>query len=112
LCPIDRGGGTKIKLIESAAAGLPIAAFAESVRGTTFRSGDHLLVVEKSVDAVVMGVRRLLEERETARRLGASARAHAVEHHDGGAIARTMELELMGLIEAKRRRPVRVAGPA
>jgi glycosyltransferase involved in cell wall biosynthesis len=105
LCPIDRGGGTKLKLIESAAAGLPIAAFAESVRGTTFRSGDHLLVVDKSVSAIAMGLRRLLEERDTARRLGASARAHAVEHYDWGAIAQTMESALMGLIEAKRCRP-------
>lgn len=105
LCPIDRGGGTKLKLIESAAAGLPIAAFAESVYGTTFRSGDHLLVVEKSASAIAMGLRQLLEERDTARRLGASARAHAVKHYDWGAIAQTMESELMGLIEAKRYRP-------
>ena len=41
LCPIDLGGGTKIKLIEAAAAGLPIVAFPSryvgrrSVRGKT-----------------------------------------------------------------------------
>lgn len=102
LCPIDRGGGTKLKLIESAAAGLAIAAFAESVHGTTFRSGDHLLVVDKSVSAIASGLRRLLEERDIARRLGSSARAHAVEHYDWGPIAQTMESALMGLTRISR----------
>jgi len=100
LCPIDRGGGTKIKLLESAAAGLPIVAFAESVRGTTFRSGEHLLVAEKSAEALAAAVRFLLSDAETSKRLGASARAHAVRHHDWGRIARTMESCLLGLIES------------
>jgi glycosyltransferase involved in cell wall biosynthesis len=104
LCPIDRGAGTKIKLIESAAAGLPIVAFPESIRGTTFRPGEHLLVVDKSAGALAAAVRRLLDDRDTAKRMGASARAHAVQHHDWGRIARTMESCLLGLIESPRRR--------
>jgi glycosyltransferase involved in cell wall biosynthesis len=106
LCPIDLGGGTKIKVIESAAAGLPIVAFAESVRGTTFCSGEHLLVAEKSAEALAGAVRLLLNDAATAKRMGASARAHAVQHHDWGRIARTMESCLLGLIESPRRRQV------
>src|SRR5208282_2175513 len=106
LCPIDRGGGTKIKLLESAAAGLPIVAFAESVHGTKFRSGEHLLVADKSAEALAAAVRLLLEDADTAKRLGASARAHAVRYHDWGRIARTMESCLLGLIESPRRRQV------
>ena len=33
LCPIEYGAGTKIKLLESLAAGLPVVAFAEADRG-------------------------------------------------------------------------------
>ena len=33
LCPIEFGGGTKIKLLEGLAAGLPTVAFAESLHG-------------------------------------------------------------------------------
>jgi glycosyltransferase involved in cell wall biosynthesis len=106
LCPIDLGGGTKIKLIESAAAGLPIVAFAESIRGTEFRPGEHLLVADKSVEALAAAVRLLLGDADTARRMGASARAHAVRHHDWARIARTMESCLLGLIESPGRRQV------
>jgi len=104
LCPIDLGGGTKIKLIESAAAGLPIVAFAESVHGTTFRSGQHLLVANKSVESLVAAVRLLLNDADSAKRLGASARAHAVQYHDWGRIARTMESSLLSLMESPGRR--------
>ncbi len=101
LCPIDRGGGTKLKLLESAAAGLPIVAFAESVRGTTYRAEDHLLVVNKTADDIVAGLRRVLEQKDTARRLGAAARAHTVENYNWSTIARTMESELMDLVGMK-----------
>jgi glycosyltransferase involved in cell wall biosynthesis len=104
LCPIDLGGGTKIKLIESAAAGLSIVAFAESVRGTKFRSGEHLLVAEKSGEALAAAVRLLLDDADTAKRMGASARAHAAQCHDWRRIARTMESRLLGLIESPGRR--------
>jgi glycosyltransferase involved in cell wall biosynthesis len=106
LCPIDHGGGTKIKLIESAAAGLPIVAFAESVRGTKFRSGEHLLVAEKNVEALAAAVRLLLDDADTAKRMGTAARAHAVQHHDWWRIARAMESRLLGLIESRGRRQV------
>ena len=33
LCPIEFGGGTKIKLLEGLAAGLPTVAFAEALHG-------------------------------------------------------------------------------
>jgi glycosyltransferase involved in cell wall biosynthesis len=102
LCPIDRGGGTKIKVIEAAAAGLPIVAFTESVRGTTFHPGEHLLVAEKSAEALAAAVRLLLNEAATAQRMGSAARAHAVQHHDWGGIARTMESCLLGLSAAQR----------
>ena len=100
LCPIDRGGGTKLKVIEAAAAGLPIVAFPESVQGTMFRDEDHLLVAGKTPAALADSLARILRDPDTAGRLGARARAHAVEHYDWDVIARTMETELMRLVGA------------
>lgn len=100
LCPIDRGGGTKLKLIEAAAAGLPIVAFPESVQGTTFLDDDHLLVADKTPAALADALGRILHDPHTAERLGAGARAHAVEHYDWDVIARIMETELMRLTGA------------
>ena len=44
ICPVAHGGGTKIKLLEALAAGLPTVAFAEALHGTEARDGEHLLV--------------------------------------------------------------------
>lgn len=98
VCPIDRGGGTKVKLIEAAAAGLPIVAFRESVQGTTFRADDHLWIADKTPDALAAGLRTLLHDPDTARRLGAAAHSHAVNHYDWDAIAGVLETELQRVI--------------
>lgn len=103
VCPIALGGGTKIKMIEGAAAGLPIVAFAESVHGTTFRHGDHLLVVEKTTEAIAAGVRDMLNDRTVAARLGAAARRHAADHYDWRSSALVMEHALLDLQVASNR---------
>ena len=76
-----------------------ILAFPESVHGTTFRHGEHLLIVEKSAEALAVALWALLNDGETARRLGAAARAHAVERYDWEPIARALESALLNLVE-------------
>lgn len=98
LCPIAHGGGTKLKLIEAAAAGLPIVAFAESVRGTRFRAGEHLQIVRKETEGIVAGLRGLLEDSGVAERLGEAARALTVQEYDWDAIAGVFERVLAGAI--------------
>ena len=90
-CPIQIGGGTKLKLIEGAAAGLPIVALAESVRGTTFRAGEHLVVAEDNTGAMAEALRTLLADREKSRRIGLAAREHVLGEYDWDLIADVME---------------------
>lgn len=99
-CPIELGGGTKLKLIEAAAAGLGIAAFAESVRGTSFRHQQHVLLVDKGIREIAAALRVLLLEREMAARLGAAARAEVLIHHDWDAIAARLDSALRRIREA------------
>ena len=94
LCPIQYGAGTKIKLLESLAAGLPVIAFAEATAGLAVRDGEQLLVVEKDVAALAGALDRLVGDRALAKRLGAAARAHACEHHDWDRIAADLEAGL------------------
>ena len=101
LCPIALGGGTKLKLIEAAAAGLPIAAFAESIRGTTFQADEHLLVAEHDAGALAAAVRRLLNEPGMAEQLGQAAHVHAARHYDWAVIARTLGNALAALPRQK-----------
>ncbi|MDA0206487.1 MAG: glycosyltransferase family 4 protein [Acidobacteria bacterium] len=97
LCPIALGGGTKLKLIEAAAAGLPIVAFAESVRGTRFRDGEHLLLAEKSAEDLAAKIRQVFDDRHSSALMGQAAHECAVQHYDWDAIVRAMEPALEAL---------------
>jgi glycosyltransferase involved in cell wall biosynthesis len=104
LCPIEFGGGTKIKLIESLAAGLPTIAFRESIRGMAVRDGEHLLVAEKDAGSLLGALDRLTADPQLASRIGAAGRRHAEEHHDWRAIAGRVEDALSELVEGSPRR--------
>lgn len=98
LCPIEYGGGTKIKLLESLAAGLPVVAFAEATSGLEVRDGEHLLVVDKDVEALSDALDRLADEPGLAERLRAGAREYACEHHDWDLIAADLQAALERLV--------------
>jgi glycosyltransferase involved in cell wall biosynthesis len=98
LCPVEFGGGTKIKLLESIAAGLPTVVFEEALHGTDLAPGEHVVVAPKSVDGLVAALDRLAREPEEAARIGAAARRHAEEHHDWRRSAEAVERALVGLV--------------
>lgn len=98
LCPIAVGGGTKLKVMDAAATGLPIVAFPESVRGTEFRHGEQVIVVEHSEAALAAALRRVLGDRDESARLGAAARKCAVEHYDWDHIAARMSNRLEAVL--------------
>lgn len=98
LCPIEFGGGTKIKLMESLAAGLPSVAFAKSLRGTELRDGEHVVVAPKSVSGLLAALDRLADDPGAARRIGAAGRRHAEENHDWRRSARVVEDALARLV--------------
>jgi glycosyltransferase involved in cell wall biosynthesis len=101
ICPIEHGGGTKIKLLESFAAGLPTVAFADVLRGVAARDGVHVLAAEKSEEGLLSALDRLLDEPRLAQQLGSRGRRLAAEDYDWARIAERLEREL-----------VRLAGPA
>jgi polysaccharide biosynthesis protein PslH len=98
LCPIEFGGGTKLKLLDSLAAGLPTVAFAETVRGTALRAGEHVVVAGKDVAALTRALHELLGDRPRARALGTAGREHVVAHHDWRPIAAGLEARLAELV--------------
>ena len=104
VCPIQYGGGTKIKLFESLAAGLPTVAFAESLHGTDLREGQHVLVAEKTQRDLLTALDRLVSEPDLARRLGAAARAFMVEGHDWKQSAAKLDAALRELVGPRERR--------
>lgn len=75
-CPIDVGGGTRIKLIEAAAYGKPIVSTAVGAEGLGLQDGVHALIRD-SDQAFAEACLQLLEKDELCRRLRDAARAKA-----------------------------------
>ncbi len=98
LSPIQHGGGTKIKVLDGLAAGLATVAFAETIRGTTLRDGEHVIVAEKSEAALERAVRRLVDEPGLANALATAGRRFVSIRHDWKAIARRLESVLVDLL--------------
>jgi glycosyltransferase involved in cell wall biosynthesis len=103
LCPIEHGGGTKIKLLESLAAGLPTIAFAASVDGLAARDGEHLMICEPNERALLAALERLRDEPQLAARIGEAARALATTRYDWEMLGDVMETALTGLVEGASR---------
>ena len=102
LCPIEFGAGTKVKLIESLAAGIPTVAFAESLKGLGARDGEHLLVADPSAVSLAAALERLASDRELASSRSVAARRYAAERHDWDRIAAGLESALVELVEPGR----------
>jgi glycosyltransferase involved in cell wall biosynthesis len=102
VCPIAHGAGTKIKLWESLAAGLPTVAFPESVTGTGLVDGRHLVVAADGEPSVLAALDRLGTDTAYASALASAARAYVVERHDWRLSARRLESALLELVERHR----------
>jgi glycosyltransferase involved in cell wall biosynthesis len=87
LCPIEHGAGTKIKLLEYMAAGLPTVVFAPALGGLLASDGVEVLVAEPSVRALHQAIERIADDRALAVRLGRAARALVVDRYDWERIA-------------------------
>lgn len=108
ICPIEFGGGTKIKLLETMAAGLPAVAFPETVRGLGVVPGRDLLVVEKGEEALLAALNQLADDPILARRLGEAGVQFVRAHHDWRDLGRGLGQTLAQLARSpinSRRRP-------
>jgi len=91
VCPIEHGAGTKIKLLEYLACGLPTVAFPAALQGTAARDGVEVVAAEPTVEALRSAIERLADDPELAARIALGARALAVERYDWGRIAERLD---------------------
>jgi glycosyltransferase involved in cell wall biosynthesis len=99
LCPIEHGGGTKIKLLEALAAGLPVVAFPASVDGLQVSDGEQLLICDPNEEALAAAVGRLRDDPGLAARLGEGGRAFMTASHDWERLGDRLETALSRLVE-------------
>ena len=76
--PVFQGGGTRIKVLEAFAAGLPVVSSPKGVEGLNAQGGVHFLPADNA-DEFAEGLLRLRAESALARRLAVAARALVAE---------------------------------
>jgi glycosyltransferase involved in cell wall biosynthesis len=69
--PLFQGGGTRLKILEAFAAGVPVISTAKGAEGLAVEDGKHLLLAE-TVDAFIGALQRLWSDQQLAAQLAAS----------------------------------------
>jgi glycosyltransferase involved in cell wall biosynthesis len=112
VCPVEYPYGTRHKLLEALAAGLPCVVFSEALHGTGLEDGRHVLVAGKSEHELLEALARLTTDAELAGGLGSRGRAYVVDHHDARLAAAILEEALLDLLAARPGAPSGNGSPA
>jgi sugar transferase (PEP-CTERM/EpsH1 system associated) len=81
IVPLRVGGGTRLKVLEALATGLPMVSTRLGAEGIELVDGEHALLAD-TPGAFAEAALRLLHDEALRQRLGRQARAFAEEHYD------------------------------
>lgn len=84
--PLEAGGGTRLKILEAFAAGLPVVSTPVGCEGLNVRPEEHLLVADRTDFAAVLN--RVLFDGSFAHVMAERSRLLAREHYDWQPITR------------------------
>lgn len=82
--PLDAGGGTRLKILEAFAAGLPVISTPLGVEGIEVEHGAHLVIADR--DEFAAAVLDVLARPDAARDRAVAARALVERHFDWGVV--------------------------
>lgn len=85
--PLRIGGGSRLKVLEAMALGVPVVSTSKGIEGIAITPGRHCLVADDA-DAFAGQVCRLLDEPSLGRHLAAAARREVVPCYDWPPIAK------------------------
>lgn len=85
--PLDSGGGTRLKILEAFAAGLPVVSTPVGCEGIECRHGEHLWVVER--ENFASGLLEAIEAPQLATEFAERGRKLAEETYDWSVIGKT-----------------------
>jgi glycosyltransferase involved in cell wall biosynthesis len=102
ICPIFSGGGTRVKVIEAAAYGMPIVATRIGAEGIDLVHGSEILIADKPV-AFAEACARVLTDSQFASRLSVAARRVAVARYDRNFIVDQLDAQFREKMRLTRR---------
>jgi len=86
LAPIWSGGGTRLKILEAMAIGVPVVATSKGAEGLGTQNEEHLLIADTS-EAFAECIIRILNDRDLRDRLVANASLLVKENYDWPVVA-------------------------
>src|SRR5262249_61440473 len=101
--PLETGGGTRIKILEAFAAGVPVVSTLVGCEGIAAANGEHLLVAPR--EAFAASVIDVLENPAAAKTRAAAARALAEQEYDWWSIGARAAERLMLVASGNHRLP-------
>ncbi len=87
--PLNVGGGSRLKILEALAAGVPVASTTRGAEGLKVTSGENILLVD-STAALGDAVRSLIADDDLRRRLINGGRQLAAERYDWQSLGNTL----------------------
>ncbi len=89
VCPITDGGGTRLKILDALAMGMPIVSTTFAASGLMLRDGEHLLLAD-TPEAFVDQILNVLSNTELRRRLAQRACEIAKQTYSWDTIGRSL----------------------
>lgn len=102
VAPLRAGGGTRLKILEAFAVGIPVVATSVGAEGIDAVDGVHLSIADDEL-SFATAVSELLDDRDRRSTMAAAARALVEERYDWRSIAVDYERDLLA---ATSRAPV------
>ncbi len=90
MAPLRSGGGSKLKVLEALAAGMPVVSTREGLSGLDVQDGVQARVAD-TAEAMAQATYELLTQPDRARALGQAARQHVGARFDWSAAATQLE---------------------
>lgn len=100
--PIRAGSGTRLKILEAFAAGIPVVTTTLGAEGIDYEPGTHLLVADDAV-AFAAAIERLLSDDDLAARLAEEGMKLAQSMYDWRWVAAAIESDYAALLGRRRR---------
>jgi len=95
IAPLSIGGGTRLKILESFAARVPVLSTAKGMEGIDYQDGRHVLIAERNAGDFVRKITTLAENEELREKLTTNAYDLVVQKYSIPVAAKCLQDAIM-----------------